>query len=436
VNAYRSLGDGDGVRSAARRCLERVEAEVALHPDNAGALAFGAIVLTELGDLERAETWAARTAALDPLDSITSYNLACAYVGIGKRETAMERLERVYADPPFRHRSHVEWMKKDSSLAPLHDYPPYVALVARLDAEVAQDAPLHAAGQRPAIAVLPFDNLSGDPDQDYFADGIAEEITAALARARSFFVIARSSTLRYRGQAIEAPQVGRELGVYYLLQGSVRISGDRIRIAAQLVEAATAACIWADRYEGRREDVFDLEDRITERIVGALEPTMRSAEIERVRRKRPDSLEAYDYVMRTLPHMLALTPDASAEALRLAMEAVRLDPGMRAPMPWPAGATPGRWSTAGRHRRRNSVPKACGWRGPRCSSTATIPASSPWSAPPRCWWPATSSRPPPTSPRPWRSIPTRPGPGSAAATCTPIAASPRRRWRTSSAPPA
>jgi len=327
VNAYRSLGDGHGVRSAARRCLERVEAEVALHPDNAGALAFGAIVLTELGDLERAQAWAARTAALDPLDSITSYNLACAYVGIGKRETAMERLERGYADPPFRHRSHVEWMKKDSSLAPLHDYPPYQALVARLDAEVAQDAPLHAAGQRPAIAVLPFDNLSGDPDQDYFADGIAEEITAALARARSFFVIARSSTLRYRGQAIEAPQVGRELGVYYLLQGSVRISGERIRIAAQLVEAATAACIWADRYEGRREDVFDLEDRITERIVGALEPTIRSAEIERVRRKRPDSLEAYDYVMRTLPHMLALTPEASAEALRLAMEAVRLDPG-------------------------------------------------------------------------------------------------------------
>ncbi|HZF36719.1 MAG TPA: BTAD domain-containing putative transcriptional regulator, partial [Candidatus Angelobacter sp.] len=327
VNAYRSLGLRNGMQSASRRCFERVEAEVAVHPDNAGALAFGACALAELGEAARAEAWAARTAALDPLDSITSYNLACAYAGIGKLEAAMERLERVYTDPPFRHRSHVEWMKKDSSLVPLHDYPPYQALVARLDAEIAQDAQVHAAGQRPAIAVLPFDNLSGDPDQDYFADGIAEEITAALARARSFFVIARSSTLRYRGQAISPPQVGRELGVYYLLQGSVRISGDRIRLAAQLVEAATAACIWADRYEGRREDVFDLEDRITERIVGALEPTIRSAEIERVRRKRPDSLEAYDYVMRTLPHMLALTPDASAEALRLAMEAVRLDPG-------------------------------------------------------------------------------------------------------------
>ena len=152
VNAYRSLGLRDGMRSASRRCLERVEAEVAVHPDNAGALAFGACALAELGEAARAEAWAARTAALDPLDSITGYNLACAYVGIGKREAAMERLERVYMDPPFRHRSHVEWMKKDSSLAPLHDYPPYQALVARLDAEIAQDAQVHAAGQRPAIA--------------------------------------------------------------------------------------------------------------------------------------------------------------------------------------------------------------------------------------------------------------------------------------------
>ena len=327
VNAYRSLGERDGTQSAARRCLERVEAEVALHPDNAGALAFGACVLGELGETARAEAWAAKTAALDPLDAITSYNLACAYVLIGKLDAAMERLERVYADPPFRHRSHVEWMKKDSSLEALHDHPAYQALVARLDAEIAQDSKAHGAGQRPAIAVLPFDNLSGDAGQDYFADGIVEEITAALARARSFFVIARSSTLRYRGRPIELPRVGRELGVCYLLQGSVRISGDRIRIAAQLIEAATAACIWVDRYEGRREDVFDLEDRITERIVGALEPTIRSAEIERARRKRPDSLEAYDYVMRALPHMLALTPEASAEALRLTMEAVRLDPG-------------------------------------------------------------------------------------------------------------
>jgi adenylate cyclase len=154
VNAYRSLGLREGMQSASRRCLERVEAEVAVHPDNAGALAFGACALTELGEAARAEAWAARTAALDPLDSITSYNLACAYAGIGKLEAAMERLERVYTDPPFRHRSHVEWMKKDSSLAPLRDHAPYQALVARLDAEIAQETPERPAAVFPAAAAL------------------------------------------------------------------------------------------------------------------------------------------------------------------------------------------------------------------------------------------------------------------------------------------
>ncbi|MCI0430820.1 MAG: tetratricopeptide repeat protein [Rhodospirillales bacterium] len=326
VNAYRSLGRRDDLLSAARRCLERVEAEIAVHPDNAGALAFGAAVLAELGEAGRAEAWAARAAMIDSIDSITNYNLACAFVGLGKLDEGLARLEQVFSDPPFSRRSHVEWMKHDSSFEPLRGHPGYQALLARLEAETERESPARATGPRPAIAMLPFDNLSGDPGQDYFADGIVEEITAALARARSFFVIARSSTLRYRGRSVEPPQVGRELGVCYLLQGSVRISGDRVRIAAQLIEAATAACIWVDRYEGRREDVFDLEDRITERIVGALEPTIRSAEIERARRKRPDSLEAYDYVMRALPHMLALTPEASAEALRLTLEAVRLDP--------------------------------------------------------------------------------------------------------------
>jgi TolB-like protein/DNA-binding SARP family transcriptional activator/predicted Zn-dependent protease len=327
VNAYRSLGRRDDLQSAARRCLERVEAEVAVHPDNAGALAFGAAVLAELGEAGRAEAWAARAAMIDSIDSITNYNLACAFVRLGKLDEALARLEQVFSDPPFSRRSHVEWMKHDSSFEPLRSHPGYGALLARLEAETGRESPARAAGSRPAIAVLPFDNLSGEPGQDYFADGVVEEITAALARARSLFVVARSSTLRYRGRPIEPPQVGRDLGVCYLLQGSVRIAGDRIRIAAQLIEAATAACIWADRYEGARADVFDLEDRITERIVGALEPSIRSAEIERARRKRPDSLEAYDYVMRALPLMLALTPESSAEALRLTLEAVRLDPG-------------------------------------------------------------------------------------------------------------
>lgn len=187
--------------------------------------------------------------------------------------------------------------------------------------------PTACSGERgPAIAVLPFDNLTGDANQEYLADGIVDEITAALSRVRSFFVIARSSTLRYRGRAAEPARIGRELGVRYLLQGSVRISGERIRIVVQLIDAASGASIWADRYDGQRQDIFDLEDRITERTAGAIEPSIRSAEIERARRKRPDNLEAYDYVMRALPHVWALTPSASMEALRLTTEAVRLDP--------------------------------------------------------------------------------------------------------------
>jgi adenylate cyclase len=146
VNAYRSLGLRDGMQSASRRCLERVEAEVAVHPGNAGALALGAAMLVEIGDAARAELWAARAAALDPLDSITSYNLACAYVGIGKPEAAMERLQRVFSDPPFRHRSHVEWMRKDSSLTALHHHPAYQVLLARLEAEIEQDSLASATG--------------------------------------------------------------------------------------------------------------------------------------------------------------------------------------------------------------------------------------------------------------------------------------------------
>ncbi|MGH6927493.1 MAG: tetratricopeptide repeat protein, partial [Dongiaceae bacterium] len=327
VNAYRSLGRRDDTLSAARRCLERAEAEIAVHPENAGALTFGAAMLAELGEKARAEAWAAGAARIDPLDSITNYNLACAYVGLGRFDAALTRLQQVFSDPPASRRSHVEWMKHDSSFDPLRSHPGYLALLKRLETEIGIEPPIRDVENRPAVAVLPFDNLTGDPEQQYFADGIVEEITAALSRVRSFFVIARSSTLRYRGHPIEPARVGSELGVRYLLQGSVRASGDRIRIMVQLIEAASGTSIWVDRYEGRRDEVFDLEDRITERTVGAIEPTVRAAEIERARRKRPDNLEAYDYVMRAMPHVWALTAEASAEALRLTSEAVRLDPG-------------------------------------------------------------------------------------------------------------
>jgi len=186
--------------------------------------------------------------------------------------------------------------------------------------------PTAFASGPPAIAVLPFTSLGGEPGLDLFGDGLVEGVTAALSRVRSFFVIARASTQRYRNQPVDAPSIGAELGVRYLLLGSLQQAGPRIRVSAQLVETGASAMLWSERYDGALEDVFDLQDRITERIVGAIAPSVRMAEIERARRKRPDSLAAYDYVMRALPQIWAMSRAANAEAMRLAYEAIRLDP--------------------------------------------------------------------------------------------------------------
>src|SRR5262249_9859303 len=152
----------------------------------------------------------------------------------------------------------------------------------------------------PSIAVLPFQNMSGDPEQEYFADGIVEEIITALSRFRQLFVIARNSTFTYKGRAVDVKQVARELGVRDGLEGSVRKSGNRIRIAGQLVDAATGAHLWADRFDGALEDIFDLQDRVTASVVGAIAPKLEQAEIERARRKPTDNLDAYDYFLRGL----------------------------------------------------------------------------------------------------------------------------------------
>jgi len=179
---------------------------------------------------------------------------------------------------------------------------------------------------KPSIAVLPFQNMSGDPDQEYFADGMVEEIITALSRVRWLFVIARYSSFTYKGQAVDVKKVSRELGVRYVLEGSVRKGGNRIRITAQLIDAATGAHLWADRFDGLLEDVFELQDNVASSITGVIEPTLRQAEIERARRKRPDSLDAYDLYLRALPHAFTAMPEDADKAAALLIKAVELEP--------------------------------------------------------------------------------------------------------------
>jgi TolB-like protein len=153
---------------------------------------------------------------------------------------------------------------------------------------------------KPSIAVLPFQNLSADPEQEYFADGVVEDITMALSRFRWLFVIARNSSFTYKGRPVDIKQVGRELGVRYVLEGSVRKAGNRVRIAGQLIDAETGAHLWADRFDGALEDIFDLQDQVTSTVVGAIAPMLQREEIERARRKPTENLDAYDYYLRGL----------------------------------------------------------------------------------------------------------------------------------------
>ena len=184
---------------------------------------------------------------------------------------------------------------------------------------------------KPSIAVLPFTNVTADPEQEPLADGVVEEIIAALSQVRSFFVISRSSTFTYKGKPADPRQVSRELGVRYVVEGSVRRSGNRVRIMVQLIDATTGSHVWGNRYEGEVSDIFDLQDRVTEAVVGAIEPNITLTEIERAKRKRPDSLTAYDLAMRALPAIWSQDRETTEEGLRLAERAMGLDPSYGLP---------------------------------------------------------------------------------------------------------
>jgi adenylate cyclase len=186
--------------------------------------------------------------------------------------------------------------------------------------------PAQPLPSRASIAVLPFTNLSGDPEQEYFADGVVEDIITALSRVRWLFVIARNSSFIYKNKSVDTRQIGRELGVHYLLEGSIRKAGQRVRISGQLLEAVTGRHIWADRFDGDLSEIFELQDRITTRVVGAVEPTLRLAEIERAQRKPTESLDAYDLYLRALPAINANSRTGFEEAEGLLRRAIALDP--------------------------------------------------------------------------------------------------------------
>ena len=187
-------------------------------------------------------------------------------------------------------------------------------------------APALVLPDSPSIAALPFQNWSGDPEQDYFADGVVEDIITALSRIRWLFVIARNSSFTYKGRAVDVKQVGRELGVRYVLEGSVRKAANRVRITGQLIDATTGGHLWADRFEGTLDDIFELQDQVTASVVGAIAPELERAEIGRAKRKPTESLDAYDYYLRGMANVHQGTREAIDEALPLFLKAIQLDP--------------------------------------------------------------------------------------------------------------
>jgi adenylate cyclase len=180
--------------------------------------------------------------------------------------------------------------------------------------------------EKPSIAILPFENMSGDPEQEYFADGMVEEITTALSRFKWLFVIARNSSFKFKGKNVDVKEVGRRLGVRYVLEGSVRKALGKVRITGQLIDAVTGAHIWADRFERDLTDVFALQDEVTVAVISAIQPKLLQTEIEMAARRRPENLTAYDFYLRAMPHFYLTTRESLTEAIRLAHRALELDP--------------------------------------------------------------------------------------------------------------
>lgn len=211
----------------------------------------------------------------------------------------------------------------------------------------ATSMPNKIAAGRPAIAVLPFANLTSDPGQEYVADGVVEDLITALSRFRTFAVLSRSSSFVYKGRAVDAREMARELGVRYLLEGSVRRSGERIRVTAQLIEGATREHIWADKFDGAATDIFDFQDAIIETVIGLIEPQIRRAEIDRARQKRPETLDAWDFYVQAVPLVHSGAMANWTRSLELLDRAIALDPSYAPALALAAWAHDRRYHTGG-----------------------------------------------------------------------------------------
>jgi TolB-like protein/Tfp pilus assembly protein PilF len=270
------------------------------------------------GALEEALTSGLKLVALDPLQEHVHRALMRIYAAQGRHDAALAQYERCRQE--FATHLRVSPEPETEELALSIRSSRHGGTAKRVGAPETSPLP-----DKPSIAVLPFETMSGDPEQDYFADGIVEEIITALSRIHWLFVIARNSSFTYKGRVVDVKQVGRELGVRYVLEGSVRKAVDRVRIASQLIDAATGAHIWADHFDGALSDIFDLQDQITARVVGAIEPNLRRAEIERARRKPTASVDAYDLFLRALALNNTRKEEDNKEALRLLHHAIEID---------------------------------------------------------------------------------------------------------------
>jgi len=274
----------------------------------------------DAGDTDAAIQTAKRLTTVDPLSEEGHRTLMRLYADNGKRAQALKQFKileaalqsELNAEPEPKTRSLYEEIQSNESPEPASGKP--------------DSAPAALAiSDKPSIAVLPFENLSGDSEQEYFSDGITDDLITALSNVRAFFVIDRGSSFTYKGRAVDVKKVGRELGVHYVLEGSVRKAGDRVRVSAELIDTTTGNHVWADRYDGGLDDIFDLQDEIAASVVGAIEPQIHRAEVERIRHKRPESFDAYDLTLCGLAKMNKLTAKDTADALDLFMKAIELD---------------------------------------------------------------------------------------------------------------